>query len=119
MVIEMPYLREASVNSYKIVGKGGRHTNATKPSVIAWMCELADRIREHPDFTEYYGSPCSIYVKGFFWDDRAPDVHNFFKVIADAIEPAIGVNDKYLKCIDENYETGHERQKLVIRLETI
>lgn len=119
MKIQMPYLREVSVNSYRIVGKGGRPTNAIKPSVLFWMADLADRIREHPDFDEYYGIPCIVYVKGFFVDGRVPDIHNLFKCVADAIEPAIGVNDRDIRCIDRGYDTGVVKPYLEIELEPI
>jgi len=107
MTITMPYIKDLSVNSYKIMGRGGRHTTATKPHVTEWMNELADKIREHELFNEFFGTPATIYVKGFFVDDRAPDIHNLAKVICDAIEPAIGVNDKNIRFKDEGYETGY------------
>jgi len=119
MKLQMPYLPEVSVNSYRIVGRGGRPTNAIKPSVLFWMADLADRIREHPDFDEYYGTPCTVYVKGFFVDNRVPDIHNLAKVICDAIEPAIGVNDKDIRFKDSGYETGYPKPYLEIELVTL
>ncbi len=116
MKLQMPYLREVSVNSYHIVGKGGRPTNAIKPSVLFWMADLADRIREHPDFDDYYGNPVTIHLTGHFVDERCPDLSNLHKVLADAIEPAIGVNDKEFRFIDVGYDTGHTPPYLDIEL---
>ena len=107
MLITMPYVKDLSVNSYKIMGRGGRHTTATKKHVVVWMNELADKIREHELFNEFFGTPVNIRLKGYFKDDRAPDLHNLHKVIGDAVEPAIGVNDKNIGFEDLGYDTGY------------
>ena len=120
MKIEMPYFGNLSVNRYKIVGRGGRPTNATKPEVLNWMSDLADSIREHTNFSEFYGMPVLIKLTGFFYDDRAtPDLSNLHKVIGDAVEPALGVNDREFKFLDEGYTTGCSNPHLIIELEVI
>jgi len=116
MVIEMPYNKNLSSNSYKIVGRGGRRTNCTKPDVKLWMELLADKIREEEDFYLFYGLPVKVKVDGYFLDNRRPDIHNLHKVIADAVEPALGINDKYIQCVDGEAFPDCERQRLVIEI---
>jgi len=104
--IIMPYLGGIlSENAYKF------KTRRTKPIVVIWMRELAEKVR-------LLGIPkCESYeigVSGKFTDERRPDISNLFKVISDAIEKGLDVNDKFFKMKDEGYNLGHLDPELLI-----
>jgi len=105
-VIIIPYIGGVlSKNAYKFKTRG------TKPEVKAWMESLAYKAREIevPKYPQYL-----VKVKGYFWDNRRPDIHNLFPVIADALQEGLGVNDKNFRMVDEGFELGYETQ--VIRI---
>ena len=116
----MPYIgRNLSENYYKIVGRGGRRTNKTRPEVVLWMNQLADLVREHPDHAEFYGNGIEVKLWGRFKDERCPDLNNLHKVIADALEAGLGVNDRHLRFIDKGYTTGHPFPRLDMEIEPL
>lgn len=97
-----------SVNSYKF-----RRTRGTLPFVKLWMKSLELKVKEEEiESFPYY----TISIYGLFRDNRRPDMSNLFKVISDAIEAALKVNDKNFKLVDEGYETGHRIPKLRITI---
>jgi hypothetical protein len=59
-----------------------------------------------------------ISVRGRFVDNRRPDISNLFKIISDAVQDGLGVNDKYFRLHDDGYATGFENPYLVIRVAT-
>lgn len=110
--VVMPYIGGVlSVNDYKIRGRGGAPTNATKPVVKMWMAELASKVKAFPCDGEL-----TIELEGFFVDDRAPDLHNLHKVIGDSIKVGLGVDDKGFKFVDIGYSVGYDRPQLVLTL---
>jgi len=94
-----------SENAYKY------QTRRTKPFVRMWMKELADKVKELdiPKSESY-----EIGIFGKFTDERRPDISNLFKVISDAIEDGLGVNDKHFKLIDKGYSLGWIDPELII-----
>ena len=106
--IVMPYLGGIlSENAYKF------RTRRTKPIVIIWMRELAEKVRllDIPKCESY-----EIGVSGKFTDERRPDISNLFKVTSDAIEKGLDVNDKFFKMKDEGYELGYLDPELLITI---
>jgi len=115
VTVLMPYIGGVlSVNDYKVYRKGFT-TNATKPIVKYWMSSLTARVKDHPEFESVHHKDVTIKLTGFFKDSRHCDLHNLHKIIADAIESAIEVNDKYAKFIDGDSLIGHHPP--VIRIE--
>ena len=96
-----------SENMYK------RQTRQTRPYVRLWMKELAKKVKE------LEVAECETYeigVFGKFTDERRPDIQNLFKIISDAIEDGLGVNDKHFRMVDKGYELGHIDPELVITI---
>ena len=95
----MPYIGGVlSVNRYK--HKGGIYT---KREVKQWMDALAilanNNLRK-----EKVKVPVIIHITGLFKDKRVPDLANLHKVIGDALETALDINDKHFRFVDEGYE---------------
>ena len=106
--VVMPYLGGIlSENSYKFL------TKRTKPYVRMWMRELAGKVKELsiPQAPTY-----EIGVFGKFTDERRPDISNLFKVISDAIQNGLEVNDKHFRLVDKGYSLGHLDPELVITI---
>ena len=108
LTVRMPYIgKHLSVNDYKIP-----RTRKTRPDVELWMTALGNKVKAHKDL-EYVGmQPVVVKLTGYFVDHRYPDLHNLHKVIADALAPALGINDKYLSFIDVDCFTGFARPEL-------
>src|SRR3972149_3725552 len=92
-----------SENSYKFLSRG------TKPYVKMWMRELSGKVGllKVPSAGSY-----EIRVFGKFTDERRPDISNLFKVISDAIQEGLVVNDKHFRMIDSGYRLGFLDQEL-------
>ena len=112
--VVMPYIGgRLSVNAMKIVRRG-RRTHRNFPEVDDWIFELASKVEYLRDKLKL---PIRVKLFGKFRDERHPDLHNLHKIIGDALERGLGVNDKYMLISDEGFELGHENQELVITLE--
>lgn len=109
-VVEIPYLNLISVNKYKIV-KGGRPTNKTRPEVEQWMGELADRVR-HLELAP----PILIKLSGKFKDYRIPDLANLHKVIGDALQEGLRINDQDFFFHDTGVDVGYPNPTLIIEI---
>jgi len=110
--VEMPYIGGSlSVNAYKIRGRNGVVTNATKPEVKLWMSQLTEKVRGF----EHQGD-VTVDVFGKFTDSRCPDLDNLAKVILDAIKVGINLDDRYIKYRAAGFDTGYVQPKLVITL---
>jgi len=110
--VTVPYIGGVlSVNAYKVRGRGGVATNATKPVVRLWMHELTEKVRGF----EHNGS-LTVSLFGKFVDDRAPDLDNLAKVILDAVKVGVGLDDKNIKFVSLGYDTGYSRPVLEITL---
>lgn len=107
-VLVMPYIGGIlSENAYKF------QTRGTKPFVKLWMRELAEKARE------LEVPRCKVYEVGVFCrfrDERRPDTSNLFKVIGDALQKGLGVNDKHFRFVDRGYEVGWSDPELVITI---
>jgi len=87
--IKMPYIGNClSVNHYKIKGR------YTKPEVAEWMNDLVLLIN-NCRITDWQ-PPLRVTVSATYRDERsACDTHNLLKIIADCVQMATGLNDKY------------------------
>lgn len=106
--VAMPYIGGIlSENAYKFATRG------TKPIVKLWMRELAEKVKalDIPKCEAY-----EIEVFGKFTDERRPDISNLFKIISDAIEKGLGVNDKHFRMMDKGYSLGWTDPELVITI---
>jgi len=111
--IVMPYIGfHLSVNAMKIMRRGRRGPNF--PEVDDWMFQLALKVSH---LKGQFKPPIRVRLFGRFRDNRHPDLHNLHKVIGDALEKGLGVDDKYILISDGGFELGHEKQELVIALE--
>lgn len=111
MKITTIYFGDLSCNNYKIPG-----TRVTKPRVKKWMEALAQAIKDcKPEMTP----PITIKLSGRFRDSRYPDLSNLHKVLGDAVEMGLGINDRYYKFLDGSVETGCLNPELDIEVEGI
>ena len=108
--VVMPYLGGIlSDNAYKI----GRTKRKTHPMVILWMRELAEKAEALciPQAESYR---IGLYSK--FWDERRPDLSNLHKVIGDALQRGLAINDKAFFFSDLGYELGKFEPELEITI---
>ena len=107
--IVMPYIGGIlSENSYKYL------TKRTKPYVRYWMRGLKEKVEalDVPKAGSY-----EIRLYGRFTDERStPDLSNLHKVIGDALEEGLQINDKHFRFIDEGYSLGHFDPQLEITI---
>ena len=93
-------------------------TRGMKFPVRMWMKELTKKAMDlNISNAPFY----IIEVKGLFEDNRSPDVHNFFEVIADALKKkrgsgGLGVDDKFFKMVDRGFKTGYFDQELIVTI---
>lgn len=115
MKVVMPYIGGVlSVNAYKVRGRYGLATNATKRVVKLWMHELTQKVEGF----EHQGS-LTISLYGKFVDERVPDLANLHKVIGDAIKEGLSfIDDKDFKFVDLGYGTGYVNPVLEMTLTT-
>jgi Holliday junction resolvase RusA-like endonuclease len=106
--VVMPYIGGVlSENAYKWKTRG------TKWPVKFWMAELADKVRQ---LSIPLADKYEVGVFGRFTDERRPDISNLFKVVSDAIEAGLGVNDKYFRMVDRGYKLGYLDPELEITI---
>ena len=92
ITIEMPYIKDLSVNHYLGRRRGGGYY--VKKEVKAWGEELGWLIKTQ--HIEDWKLPLHVNIDCVFRNKRdACDPHNLLKVVCDAIEEVTGVNDKY------------------------
>ena len=96
-------------NNYKI----GKTKKKTRPLVILWMDELVGKVKA---LNVEEANNYSIGLYGKFWDERRPDLANLHKVIGDALERGLGVNDKAFFFTDKGYELGIFEMELEITI---
>jgi len=117
MVIEMRYIgKNLSVNHYKWKGR------FTKPEVQVWMEDLASIIQiaaghnrtmlKQHDFVP----PISVRIDGFFRDKRHPDLSNLNKVVLDAVQQGLGINDKHFRAQDGYVAVAKEHTQPSLRI---
>lgn len=112
--IIMPYIGGClSKNGSRIVGRGGRRTNAYKPQTKLWMADLTEKVRGY-----FPGSHMTIHLFGKFVDDRSsPDLANLHEIIGDAIKRGIALDDQYYDFKDEGSLVGVVRPVIEMTLE--
>lgn len=111
--VEMPYIGGVlSVNAYKVRGRSGVATNATRREVKIWMGQLTEKVKGF----QHSGS-IIVSVFGKFSDGRVPDLDNLAKVILDAIKVGVELDDRYMKYRAIGFDTGYVKPILVITLE--
>jgi Holliday junction resolvase RusA-like endonuclease len=95
IVVEMEYLPELSSNR-RLTRNRFTGQTVLRDSVKRWMEQLAWMVRVYQNSTGIvFKIPLRIKIDGEFRTKKVPDVHNLIKPIADAIENALGINDKY------------------------
>ena len=113
VIFAMPYIGGVlSVNHYK--HKGGIYT---KREVKNWMDALAllDNSKLRGKKVRF---PVIIHIHGLFKDKRVPDLANLHKVVGDALEVALDINDKHFRFVDEGYMIDKGRlPELIIGIE--
>ena len=86
---------------------------ANFPEVDDWMFELASKVSHLKGKLEI---PVKVRLFGKFRDERRPDLHNLHKVLGDALERGLEVNDKDILISDEGFSLGNLNQELVITI---
>ena len=112
VTIAIPYIGGVlSVNRYTFHGG-----HKIRPQVSDWMDTLAGRAselfngREVPD-------PLIVRLSATFRDNRVPDLANLHKVIGDALQRALPLNDRFYRFVDEGYAVDATKEPtLYIRL---
>ncbi len=107
----MPYSGVISENHFKL----NNQKRTTLPYVKFWMKELEEKVlsAQIPLGSTYY----LISLKGFFKDERCPDLSNLHTVIANSIKKGLFVDDKYFRFQDLGYKTGFNEPYLEITIE--
>jgi len=111
--VQMEYIgKQLSVNHYKV---SGYHT---RRDVQKWMDDLAtmvtllvctQKLQVNP--------PLTVEIRGKFRDRRSrPDLHNLHKVIADALEAGLGIDDQHIGFRDGDVEVGCDDPHISIRI---
>jgi len=107
--VTMPYIGGILTdNNYKI----GKFKRKTRPMVIMWMNDLAERTAKL-DIPKASGYVISLYGK--FWDNRHPDLANLHKVVGDALKKVL-IDDKHYIFRDKGLELGKFEQELEITI---
>lgn len=99
ITVDLPYIGKViSVNHY--LGKRKSHYGFyVKGETKAWMDELGWKIKSA--HIEEWNLPLTVKCDGLFRDGRStPDLSNLSKVVLDAIQEAIGVNDVNMRWHD-------------------
>ena len=107
--IDIPYIGGVlSDNAYK-------NTNHhTVRAVRNWMNLLALKV-ENANVVS--ADRYVVGVRGFFTDERRPDIPNLFKVTLDAVKVGLKRDDKYFIARDDGYEIGYVVPFLRITIE--
>lgn len=102
-----------SVNHYKY--PGGRHT---RPQASAWMNGLVLAVRaEQNRLGVVIWPPVHIQVSGHFKNWRSvPDLHNLHKVIGDALQQGLAIDDKLFLFEDGGITVGADDPYLTITI---
>jgi len=100
--LEMDYLPDCSKNSYKL------RNGTIKRQVREWMEQFSFMLRSLVNSQGIsFSLPLKVKVDGVFEDRRSmPDLHNLVITIADSIEDALGINDRYYEIETGQPEVG-------------
>ena len=113
MVVEisMPYIGSClSVNHYKYKNR------FTKPETRAWMdCLQLEWLWRDTKYNFKVKMPPTIHLSGIFKDKRSCcDLNNLHKVIADALESALHINDREFRFVDEGYTIDKSKDPTLV-----
>ena len=111
--ISMPYIgKRLSVNHY--MGKNKYGAWFIYPEVVQWMQALTASANYHLRNSKVKQPP-TIHLSGIFKDyNNAPDLNNLHKVIADALQGALGINDREFRFHDEGYTIDKSKDPTLI-----
>ena len=112
IIIEMPLIKDLSVNHYLGKRKGGGFY--VKKSVKEWQEELGWLIKSH--HVEDWNLPLKVTCDVVQDDKRTRDISNFSKVVLDAIEELTGINDTNFRWQDGSILYTEDDPKLVIEI---
>lgn len=102
--IKVPYPGSClSVNHYKYYRSGLRRT---KTETRHWMEQFIALIQPKLLIHTKEFESATITLEGYFKDKRSPDLANLHKVIGDALQEAICLNDKYFDFVDKGCQFG-------------
>lgn len=95
--LEMDYLPTLSKNRYKTM------EGIVRSDVRRWMDQFSFMLRAMVNSQDlHFSLPLKVKIDGVFENRRStPDLHNLTIPIADSIEDALGINDRFY-----NIETG-------------
>lgn len=115
LTITMSYMGTLSVNRYKT------NRGIIRREVRRWMADLAytvhNALLDLDISTEpIFSPPIRIRIDGYFRDNRVPDLANLHKVIGDALQDGLGVDDKHFRFEDGDVVTGEKNPRLRIVL---
>jgi len=93
ITVDMHYLPTLSVNRYKTALGITRHEVKDWMGQLAWVVQWALEISMKP--------PIKVRVEGEFKNKRStPDLHNLHKVICDAVQDGLLIDDKHFQVED-------------------
>ena len=114
LYVTAPYIGAClSVNHYKY--RGGKRT---RNETLQWMQELACAVRPYSTLF-HTNRAVRIVLWGHFRDNRRPDLANLYKVIGDALQDGLGVNDKLFQFEDGGIIIGATAPQLKLDIEQI
>jgi Holliday junction resolvase RusA-like endonuclease len=113
LVVTMHYIGGIlSVNRYKT------REGAVKSQVQRWMEDLAWAV-SFEWRKKRLEPPIRVRLDGYFKDPRVPDLHNLHKVIGDALENGLGINDREFRFEDGEVRVGVHEPVLRITLSSL
>ena len=116
--ITIPYrgAESISVNHFKV---GGNMRWKYTDEAASTRDEITVKIKNALAWTKWYPRvPLKVTIQGWFKNRRnAIDLHNAIKLVADAVESATGVNDKYIRVETMEPHFHSEQPKISITVE--
>jgi len=111
--LPMPYIgKRLSVNHY--MGKNKYGAMFIYPEVVQWMQALTARANYHLRNSKVKLPP-TIHLSGIFKDKRSMiDLSNGHKIISDALEQSLGINDREFRFVDEGYTIDKSKLPMLI-----
>ena len=111
ITIGMPLIKDLSCNHYK--GRRRDGGEFVKKPIKDWQETLGWLLK--PYHLEDWNLPLTVRCDVVQDDKRVRDVHNYFKVVCDAIEELLGINDTNYKT-EAGVPTFGEHAELVITI---